>query len=139
MDADEFGANADLDGPADDGDLRLAASEGLADPVQPVRGRDPSGHGETNSVGHTCWRRSSNPREAQLINEETTMTTVETASSPEHLMRIFADRAAGGDAAGLLALYEPDAVFEPQRGVVLRGHDEIGATLEGLAAMKPRI
>ena len=67
------------------------------------------------------------------------MTIIETASSPEHLMRIFSDRAAGGDAAGLLALYEPDAVLEPQLGVVLRGHDEIGEALEGLAAMKPRI
>ena len=67
------------------------------------------------------------------------MTIVETAASPEHLMRIFADRAAGGDAAGLLALYEPDAVFEPQLGVVLRGRDQIGQALEGLAAMKPRI
>ena len=67
------------------------------------------------------------------------MTIVETASSPEHLMRIFSDRAAGGDAAGLLALYERDAVFEPQVGVVLRGHGEIGPALEGLGAMKPRI
>jgi len=67
------------------------------------------------------------------------MSIVETASSPAHLMRIFADRAAGGDAGGLLALYEPDAVFEPQLGVVLRGHGEIADAIEALAAMRPRI
>ena len=67
------------------------------------------------------------------------MTIVETASSPQHLMRIFAERAASGDSAGLLALYESSAVFEPQLGVVLRGHEEIREALEGLAAMKPRI
>ena len=67
------------------------------------------------------------------------MSTREIAGSPEHLMRIFAQRAEDGDAAGLLALYEPGAVFEPQAGVVLRGHADIAEALEGLAAIKPRI
>ena len=67
------------------------------------------------------------------------MTIVETASNPEHLMQIFAQRAGAGDAAGLLALYEADAVFEPQFGVVLHGNAQIGDALAGLAAMKPQI
>jgi uncharacterized protein (TIGR02246 family) len=65
------------------------------------------------------------------------MTT--TASSPEHLMSLFAERAAAGDVDGLLALYEPDAVFEPQPGISLRGPAEIRAALDGFAAMRPRI
>lgn len=67
------------------------------------------------------------------------MTAHKTASSPERLMLMFAERAADGDAEGLLALYEPDAEFEPQIGVVLRGRDQIGDALTALAAMKPRI
>ncbi|MET8153771.1 YybH family protein [Actinoplanes sp. NPDC049668] len=65
------------------------------------------------------------------------MTT--TASSPQHLMSLFAERAAAGDVDGLLALYEPDAVFEPQPGTSLRGPEQIRAALDGFAAMRPRI
>lgn len=63
------------------------------------------------------------------------MTAHETASSPERLMLMFAERAADGDAAGLLALYEPDAVFEPQLGLVLRGHAQID---EAPTSLRPR-
>ncbi|MGE0141187.1 MAG: SgcJ/EcaC family oxidoreductase [Ilumatobacteraceae bacterium] len=61
------------------------------------------------------------------------------ATSPEQLMLMFAERAASGDAAGLIELYEPDGVFEPQIGVVLRGAAEILPALTELAAMRPRI
>ena len=67
------------------------------------------------------------------------MTTNEKAASPAALMGLFAERAAGGDAAGLLALYEPTAAFQPAPGVVLRGADQLGAALSELAAMRPRI
>lgn len=67
------------------------------------------------------------------------MTTSESAASPAALMRMFAERAASGDAAGLLALYEPGAVFQPAVGAVLRGIDEFGPALGELAAMRPRI
>lgn len=67
------------------------------------------------------------------------MTTIELATSPAHLMSLFAERAANGDVDGLLALYEPEAVFEPQLGTVLRGSDRIGAALTGFAAMRPKI
>ncbi len=35
------------------------------------------------------------------------------ATSPAQLMMLFAERAGNGDDDGLVALYEPDAVFEP--------------------------
>jgi uncharacterized protein (TIGR02246 family) len=67
------------------------------------------------------------------------MTATVTAASPAHLMSLFAERAAAGDVDGLLALYEPAAVFEPQLGSVLRGPAEICAALSGFAAMRPWI
>jgi uncharacterized protein (TIGR02246 family) len=67
------------------------------------------------------------------------MTITETATSPAHLMSLFARRAAAGDVDGLMALYEPGAVFEPQLGTVLRGPDAIRAALTAFAAMRPRI
>lgn len=38
-----------------------------------------------------------------------------------------------------MALYEPEGVFEPQFGVVLRGTAEIMPALTELAALRPRI
>lgn len=67
------------------------------------------------------------------------MRTNESAESPTMLMELFAIRAANGDSSGLLALYEPDGVFEPGPGVILRGHDEIAPALEELAATRPVI
>lgn len=54
------------------------------------------------------------------------MTTIEraTAQQPEDLARLFNERANAGDAEGLVALYEPDAVIAAGR-VVATGHDEI--------------
>ena len=67
------------------------------------------------------------------------MITNELAGTPAQLMTLFAERASGGDAAGLMALYEVGAVFEPQFGVVLRGADEIRSALTQLAALRPCI
>ena len=67
------------------------------------------------------------------------MMTDERAGSPAQLMALFAERAASGDAAGLVALYEPGAVFEPEIGVVLRGLDAIRPALTELAEMRPSI
>jgi uncharacterized protein (TIGR02246 family) len=67
------------------------------------------------------------------------MTATETATSPMHLMSLFAQRAAAGDVDGLMALYEPAAVFEPRLGTVLRGADAIRGALAAFAAMRPRI
>lgn len=67
------------------------------------------------------------------------MDTTERATSPAHLMTLFAERAAAGDTDGLLALYETEGVFEPELGTVLRGHEEIAGALAALAAMRPQI
>ena len=67
------------------------------------------------------------------------MNTNDSATSPTELMTMFAERAAMGDADGLLALYDADAVFEPQIGVTLRGAAEILPALAELAALRPHI
>ena len=67
------------------------------------------------------------------------MATNDSAATPAQLMISFAERAGRGDADGLLDLYEPVAVFEPQLGVVLRGTAEISAALAGFAVMRPSI
>ena len=67
------------------------------------------------------------------------MTTTETATGPAHLMSLFAARLATGDVDGLLALYEPEAVFEPALGSVLRGVEQIRPALAELAALHPTI
>jgi uncharacterized protein (TIGR02246 family) len=52
------------------------------------------------------------------------------ATEPEDITRLFVERASAGDAEGLAALYEPDAVtaFPPGRTTV--GRDAIRAVLE---------
>lgn len=67
------------------------------------------------------------------------MPGTKTATSPIHLMSLFAERAAAGDVDGLIALYEPEAVFEPQLGTVLRGTDQIRPALAELAALTPTV
>jgi uncharacterized protein (TIGR02246 family) len=58
-------------------------------------------------------------------------------STPERLIRAFTDRVHAGDLDGLVALYEPGAVFEPEPGVVLRGRDAIRQALAALLAVRP--
>jgi uncharacterized protein (TIGR02246 family) len=69
------------------------------------------------------------------------MTTTEMidAASPAHLMTLFAERVARGDLEGVLDLYEPDAVFQPEPGVELRGHDQSRAGLFEFLRLEPRI
>ena len=67
------------------------------------------------------------------------MATNRSAAGPEQLMATFSERAAAGDATGLIELYEPDGVFEPQPGVVLHSTAEIMPALTELASMRPRI
>ncbi len=59
----------------------------------------------------------------------------ETAKRPEDLTRLFIARARAGDAEGLVALYEPDAVIAAGR-VVATGHDEIRRFFTDLLAKK---
>jgi uncharacterized protein (TIGR02246 family) len=57
--------------------------------------------------------------------------------SPEALMRTFAARLNSRDLDGLVALYEPGAVFEPAPGTVVRGHGEIRAALNRFLELEP--
>jgi uncharacterized protein (TIGR02246 family) len=63
----------------------------------------------------------------------------ETATSPTHLMQLFARRAGSGDLDGLMDLYETDAVFQPQPGVQLKGTDQIRAALSEFMVLNPQI
>jgi len=58
-------------------------------------------------------------------------------TTPEALMRSFTDRVQAGDLDGLVALYEPAAVFEPQPGVVVEGRPAIRQALAELLALRP--
>ena len=53
----------------------------------------------------------------------------EGAESPEQLAVEFTRRLARRDVDGLVALYDPDAIFTPAPGHVARGRDEIRAAL----------
>ncbi len=59
--------------------------------------------------------------------------------TPEALMNCFADRLNAGDLDGLVALYDPSAVFEPQPGVVVRGHPAIRQALTDLLMLEPAL
>jgi len=63
--------------------------------------------------------------------------TWEPAPHPEDLARFFTVRANAGDAEGLAALYEPDAVLVTSGGQVVRGTDAIREFYAGLLAGRP--
>lgn len=68
------------------------------------------------------------------------MTTSDTdLSTPEALMPTFSARLNAGDLDGLVALCEPDAVVEPQPGVVVHGQAAIRDVLAHLLALGPTI
>lgn len=58
----------------------------------------------------------------------------ERARQPEDLMRLFVERANAHDAAGLAALYEPDAVLGYPPGQTTVGRDAIQAVFEQMLA-----
>lgn len=60
-------------------------------------------------------------------------------TTPEALMQTFSKRLNGGDLDGLVELYEPSAVFEPQPGVAVRGRHAIREALGELLALHPTI
>jgi uncharacterized protein (TIGR02246 family) len=61
-----------------------------------------------------------------------------TAKTPEDITRLFVERVNAGDAEGLAALYEPDAVIAFPPGQVTVGHDAILALYEQMLSSKPR-
>ncbi|MPY92631.1 MAG: DUF4440 domain-containing protein [Acidimicrobiia bacterium] len=62
----------------------------------------------------------------------------ESALKPEDLTRLFVERANDGDAAGIAALYEQEAVMAYPPGSVTVGRDAISALWEGVLANAPR-
>ena len=61
----------------------------------------------------------------------------ERAQQPEDLARLFVERGNAGDAEGLAALYEPDAVVGFPPGEVTVGREAIRALYERMLATKP--
>jgi uncharacterized protein (TIGR02246 family) len=66
------------------------------------------------------------------------MPATEKALKPEDLTRLFVERANAGDAAGIAALYEQDAVMAYPPGEVTIGRDAIQALWEKILANRPR-
>jgi len=60
------------------------------------------------------------------------------ATEPDHLARLFVQRANAGDADGLAALYETDAVLAFPAGQVTVGRQAIRAAYEQLLATRPQ-
>ncbi len=60
--------------------------------------------------------------------------TSQRAAEPEDLARLFVERANAGDADGLAALYEPDAVLAFPPGQVTVGREAIRAVLVKMLA-----
>jgi ketosteroid isomerase-like protein len=66
------------------------------------------------------------------------MPTTEKAQHPEDLTRLFVERANAGNAAGLAALYEEDAVMAYPPGETTVGRPAIQALWEQILAHAPR-
>jgi ketosteroid isomerase-like protein len=62
----------------------------------------------------------------------------ETARAPEDLTRLFVDRSNAGDADGVAALYEPDAVLAYPPGSFTVGRDAIRALWAQVLERSPR-
>jgi uncharacterized protein (TIGR02246 family) len=71
------------------------------------------------------------------MHETAAMTINETAVTPDDLTRLFVARANAGDAAGIAALYEPEAVMAYPPGEVTVGRDAIRALWEQVLAKAP--
>jgi uncharacterized protein (TIGR02246 family) len=65
------------------------------------------------------------------------MSNEEHARQPEDLTRLFVERANAGDAAGIAALYEPEAVMAYPPGSSTVGRDAIRALWEKVLANAP--
>ena len=61
------------------------------------------------------------------------------AMNPVELDQLFGEALNSGNLDGLLALYEPDASFNPEPGQEIHGKEAIQQALEGFLAMNPNI
>ena len=68
------------------------------------------------------------------MHQTAAMTINETAVTPDDLTRLFVARANAGNAAGIAALYEPEAVMAYPPGEVTVGRDAIRALWEQVLA-----
>jgi ketosteroid isomerase-like protein len=66
------------------------------------------------------------------------MSKNEKAQNPEDLTRLFVERANDGDAAGIAALYEPEAVMAYPPGQITVGQDAIRTLWEQILAHAPK-
>lgn len=66
------------------------------------------------------------------------MSELEKAMRPEDLTRLFVERANRGDAAGLAALYEEEAVMAYPPGQVTVGREAIRELWEQILAKRPQ-
>lgn len=64
-------------------------------------------------------------------------TSTHDTSTPEALMQTFAAHVHAQDLEALMDLYEPDAVFMPEPGVVLSNPDEIRGALGAMLSLSP--
>ena len=60
------------------------------------------------------------------------------AYDPNDLEKLFVERANAGDVAGLVALYEPEAIVSDGKGEVAIGHDQIRAFFVKFLANRPQ-
>ncbi len=61
------------------------------------------------------------------------------AKNPVELDQLFGEALNSGNIESLVALYEPDASFNPEPGQEVHGREAIREALEGFLAMTPRI
>ncbi len=73
----------------------------------------------------------------QTTTERNLMSELEKAMRPEDLTRLFVERANRGDAAGLAALYEEEAVMAYPPGHVTVGREAIRELWEQILAKRP--
>ena len=62
-----------------------------------------------------------------------------TASTPEQVIELFAERLGEGDVEGALDLYDDEATFAVQPGQVVRGKEAIREALGTFAALEPNL
>lgn len=68
-----------------------------------------------------------------------TNTTTADRTTPEQLIHSFSGLVHAGDLDGLVALYEPAAVFEPEPGTVVAGLDAIREALGAMLQLQPTL